>query len=176
MDEFLEVVSSSNKLTGVRRSRDLIHRNGDWHRAAHIWVMNNKNEVLCNKRGMRKAFFAGRWDMIFGGHVKSGASYKSTAIEELSEELGLKINGKSLKFLGNFRIEIRGPKDLNREFVRAYLLKTRKHVKDFKVHRDEISRISYFSFAEIEKLRKSGRFAPAWNYYKDVLGRIKSIH
>ncbi len=169
MEEILDVVNENNKLTGVKKARNIVHRDGYWHRTAHVWIINKNNEVLCNKRSSKKEVFPGKWEPVVGGHVKSGKTYRTTALEELSEELGIK--SPQLRVIGNFKISFTDTKTLskNSEFVQAYLLRTNKTVKELRLQAAEIEKTQYFAFSKI----MNRQFIPTWDYYKEAINKIK---
>ena len=37
--ELIDVLTRAGELTGVRKPKPEIHRDGDWHRAAHVWIV-----------------------------------------------------------------------------------------------------------------------------------------
>ena len=59
--EFLDVLDENGKKTGVVRNRELIYKNGDWHRTVHVWLLNSKNELLIQKRASNKETFPNLW-------------------------------------------------------------------------------------------------------------------
>ena len=48
--EYLDIVDEQNNLTGKTEERDIIHEKGLWHREISVWIMNQKGEVLLQKR------------------------------------------------------------------------------------------------------------------------------
>lgn len=61
-----------------------------------VWVENSQNQVLIAKRASTMSLDPGLWGPSAAGGVKVGSDYKATAIEELSEEIGLKVSTKDL--------------------------------------------------------------------------------
>jgi hypothetical protein len=43
----------------VNKPRQAVHRDGDWHRAVHIWLINSKGELVLQKRSKFKDTFPG---------------------------------------------------------------------------------------------------------------------
>lgn len=100
--EFFDIVDENNVPTGEIKSRDLVHaEKKDWHRAVHIWIINDRGEILCQQRSWKKDGNPGKWQSFFGGHVKSGQTIEDCLKEELLEEVGIDITatGKQLVFL-----------------------------------------------------------------------------
>jgi len=71
--------------------RYIVHKKVLWHRTTGIWVINHKKQILCQKRSMKKDTKPGFREAFFCGHLNAGESYFDNALQELSEELGIKV-------------------------------------------------------------------------------------
>jgi len=60
------------------------HQKGLLHRISVVYLTNNKNQILIQKRS------DGRLDHSAAGHVDVGESYLAAAERELEEELGVR--------------------------------------------------------------------------------------
>ncbi|MBV9299083.1 MAG: NUDIX domain-containing protein [Verrucomicrobia bacterium] len=69
--------------------RATIHRENLLHRAVHILLLNNRGELLLQKRSRRKDRFPRCWDSSAAGHVDANESYRECAMRELQEETGV---------------------------------------------------------------------------------------
>lgn len=87
-DELFDVVDAADKVVGQEK-RAVVHRDGLWHRAAHIFVFNKKKEVFLQKRSQLKDCHPGLWGSSAAGHLNADEGYESTAVRELQEELGI---------------------------------------------------------------------------------------
>ena len=75
---------------GFTKARKQVHRDGDWHRSVHVWVVDLvRREVVLQQRSPHKDTFPNRWDISAAGHIENGADSRETAIRELAEELGV---------------------------------------------------------------------------------------
>lgn len=75
---------------GTTKARKQVHRDGDWHRSVHVWVVDLKRqEVVLQQRSPNKDTFPNRWDISAAGHIENGADSRETAARELAEELGM---------------------------------------------------------------------------------------
>ena len=63
--------------------RRLVHGHGVWHRVSHIWLVNDRGEVLCQQRAFNKELNPGFWEPFFGGHLKPTETYEAAAVREL---------------------------------------------------------------------------------------------
>ncbi len=152
--EILDVVNENDKIIGKKR-RDEIHRDGDLHRVAHIWVFNSKGEILCQKRSSDAELRPDTWDLIVGGHVLTGGNYIDTAEEELMQEYGLKVEKQNLIPLFNVRHELVDGKLICRKFITALGLKLEDAMEKINFSRSEVSEIKFFSVDELQKIRKN---------------------
>lgn len=86
--ELLAVVDQNDQpLRPMNRST--IHRENLLHRAVHILLVNQRGELLLQKRSHRKDRFPCCWDSSAAGHVNANESYWDCAIRELQEEIGV---------------------------------------------------------------------------------------
>lgn len=90
-DELLDIFDEHNRPLGFAKSRSAVHRDGDWHRSVHVYVINSKEEFLAHLRSPKKDLHPNCWDTRFGGHVTAGSSVAETAVSELKQEIGLKV-------------------------------------------------------------------------------------
>ena len=92
MVEYFDVLDERGNKTGKIKKREDVHRDGDWHKSIHIWIVNDKNEVLLQKRSSNKDCYPNMWDISCAGHLTAGDTSISGALREIKEELGLDIS------------------------------------------------------------------------------------
>jgi isopentenyldiphosphate isomerase len=100
-DELLDVVDYDGRPLGVKR-RDAVHRDGDWHRAFHLWVVS-ADGVLLQRRSPAKATWPGRLDATAAGHLLAGETI-ADGLREVEEELGVAYPFDRLTPLGVHRV------------------------------------------------------------------------
>jgi len=98
----LNIIDEEGKIMD-EESRENVHRKGLLHREIHIWIYNKKKEVLLQKRSMTKDVYPGLLDASVGGHVDLNDDYDKTAVRELEEETGIKVNKNDLTFITKLR-------------------------------------------------------------------------
>lgn len=64
------------------------HKNENMQ-VVHICIFNSKDEMLIQKRQIRKSAWSGYWDVSAGGCSQAGETSKQAAERELFEELGI---------------------------------------------------------------------------------------
>ncbi len=86
-DELLDIVDGEDRVIG-RASRREVHADGSLHRAVHLFMVNDRNQILLQRRSQWKADWPGRWDSSVSGHVTAGCGYDETVFREAEEEIG----------------------------------------------------------------------------------------
>lgn len=56
-EEHFDVLHEDGTPKGFSKARSLVHRDGDWHRSTHIWVLSSDGDVLVQKRAAGKDTF-----------------------------------------------------------------------------------------------------------------------
>ena len=140
----LYLTDENGKQTGEVATRTEVHEKGLWHRAAHVYIVNSKNEVLLQCRAAHNMFRPGRWYLSAGGHLNAGETSLETAAREIREELGLDIPQSEFKLAGSAK----------KEHILLYGTYINNEIDDiYVVHKD----------VDIAKLKKHGEIADiAW--------------
>lgn len=121
------------------KPRSLVHTTGIWHRTSHIWIVNDKKEILCQKRSLLKDKAPGLWEGFFGGHIPPQVSYLDHAITELEEEVGLKVSKAELKEAFVYKLTS------GKEFVGVFILNWSGDETKLKLEPDEVDQVKWFS-------------------------------
>lgn len=146
--EYFDVLDSNGHKTGRIKLRSEVHRDGDWHRAVNIWIVNGG--VLLQRRSLNKDSYPGLWDISCGGHLTTGDDSLAAAVRELSEELGVIVSSDALQYLTTWRSSTRpAPDFINNSFNDLYLLRTELSLSDFTMQLEEICDLKYFSIPEL---------------------------
>lgn len=111
-NDLLDIVDA-NDVVIAQYPRAEVHLKGQRHRAVHILVFNDKDELFLQKRSLKKDLNKGLWDSSAAGHVDSGETYDDCAPRELAEELGVSSDLKSL-----FKLD--ASPALGMEFIQVY--------------------------------------------------------
>lgn len=153
--ELLDVLDSDGNPTGEVEEMQEVYRKGLWHRSSHIWIINDKKELLVQKRNPNKKTFPNLWAISVAGHVGAGETSLDTAIRELKEELNLDVDRNELDYL--FTIKRETPYEENsvlRVFDDVYLLKRNIDVDDTKLQVEELTDIKYVYYEYLENIFK----------------------
>ena len=152
--EYLEIVDEENNLTGKTEERDIVHAKGLWHREIAVWIMNEKGEVLLQKRSPNKKQGANNWSTSCAGHIDIGEGPIKSAIREIREELGIPVKEDDLKHLFTAKNKRVLTNSFNNIFCYLYFLKVNTPIEEFTIDTEEVSEIKYIPFEEFEQLVK----------------------
>ena len=101
--ELFDVVVADGTPTGRVKARAAVHRDGDWHRAVHVWIAGIGAEgepfLLFQQRGFGKDTWPGRLDATVGGHYRAGEGL-AEVLREVEEEIGVPATRADLRWLG----------------------------------------------------------------------------
>ena len=162
-NELLAVVDERDQVIDYR-PRHQIHAHGLRHRAVHILVFNDSQQVLLQKRSMAKDLNKGLWDTSAAGHVDQGESYDSCAPRELKEELNIMSPLTPL-----FKLE--PSPALGMEFIQVYSC---RHNGPFQFALGEIDEIDWLEQNEIDQrvaendATLTETFKIIWRRYRDT--------
>lgn len=153
MEEYFDVLDEEGNFTGTTKSKSEVHTKGYWHRTVHIWIINENNEILLQRRSNTKKRNPNILTISCEGHVSAGESSIQGAIRELSEELGLKIKSDELIFIKTIkRAENRAANYYNNEFKDFYILRTNIKANDIVYQKEEISEIMYVTWEKLKDI------------------------
>lgn len=135
-DELFDIVNEDGSPTGRTKRRADVHRDGDWHRAIHIWVWGVDEDgpyILMNQRGRHKDTWPLALDATVGGHLGAGETVED-AYREVEEEIGVPVEPGRLQFLFTRARESNGhiPGIIDRERQEIFLLRDDRPLTDFR--------------------------------------------
>ncbi len=151
--EIIDILDIHGQKTGTHKSRADIHRDGDYHLAIEVWLFNNHNELLIQKRSANKDSHPNLWEVSCSGHVDSGEASLEAALRELNEELGITSNATEFQFVQRFfepAILDQG-RYINNEFKDLYLLPCNFSLDQFTFPPSEITALKWISITELKE-------------------------
>ena len=151
--EYFDILDENGNKTGKTKLRSEVHRDGDWHKAVHIWIINNNGDVLLQRRCATKDSNPNMLDISSAGHLSAGDDSLSGAIRELKEELNLDINAEELQFIKTLKRSSKSTETfINNEFNDLYILRTNKNINDMKYQEEEISEIFFVPYKRFKQM------------------------
>ncbi len=154
--EYFDLLDENGNKTGKIKLRTEVHRDGDWHKAVHIWIINNKGDILLQRRCATKDSNPNMLDISSAGHLSAGDDSLTGAIRELKEELNLDVNKEELQFIKTLKRSSKYTSTfINNEFDDLYILRTDKTINDMKFQEEEISEIFFVSYKKFKEMVKN---------------------
>lgn len=156
-EEYLDVITKTGEKTGISKPRGDVHKDGDYHRAVHVWIFSESTqELLLQRRADCKDSWPGLWDISSAGHISAGDSSLITARRELHEELGVVLPKDAFELIFIFLQEcvINEGKYINNEFNDVYLVTTSAPIPldAFTLQETEVSAVKYIYWEEYKRL------------------------
>lgn len=143
MNQELIAVVDENDQFIENQPRNKVHQLGLRHRAVHILVFNNDQQLFLQKRSLSKDINAGLWDTSAAGHVDAGESYDVCAHRETIEELAVCVD-ETLTFL----FKLPAIPETGMEFVQVYRC---LHNGPFTLEAGEIDGGQWFNIKDISR-------------------------
>lgn len=172
-DERLDVVNDDDVVTG-QALRSVVHRRGLLHRGVHVFLFNDRGEMLMQKRSADRANSPSLWDCSVSEHVQAGESYLEAAIRGLKEEMGME--GIEVRLLGKIQMEY-GPNDNEISVIYEGKIQPGR----VKFDPSEIAEIRFMSVDEIragienDKGMYCAWFVEIMNWYSGNPAKLKAI-
>ena len=150
--EYIDLFDQDNNPLNISKEKIQAHQDGDFHRTAHIWIINDNIELLLQKRSASKKSHPNCWDISGAGHIKAGEEVLDGAIRELEEELGVVAKKDDLKYITTIKST---KNSKNMEFQYVYLLECNKKVDEYFFKDNEVSEVKYVYYEELEQMVKN---------------------
>jgi len=164
---------------GALKPRGAVHRDGDWHRSIHLWLIDTEGRMLLQKRSEYKDTHPGLLDVSCAGHITGNDEVLETAVRELEEELGISMDAEDVDaaWLCTLPASATGETKLGKficnEFQEIYIVdEWEGDVNSLKLGTDEVSGIELVDATDVLKAWEEGdpRFVPRAAPYRRVIG------
>ena len=132
------------------------------HKSVYIWAINNKGQILIQRRALCKKLFPGKWDISIAGHIHAGELPIEACVRETNEELGIDIPKEQFEFVTDYIY------DTNYEIVQIYFLYLEKEYK-FNLQEIEVDQVKWISIEEFENTFYTDLFPPHNDDYKQMI-------
>jgi len=154
--EYFDILDENGNKTGKIKLRSEVHRDGDWHKAIHIWILNKNGDILLQRRCPTKDSNPNMLDVSSGGHILAGDTSLEGALREVKEELNLDVKAEELQFIKTIKRSVQYTETfINNEFDDMYILITDKKISDMKFQEDEISEIFFVPYKKFKEMVKN---------------------
>lgn len=147
--ELLDIADENGNLTGEVMEREKAHELNLLHWEISVFLINDKKEVLLQKRAATKKMNPNMWGSC-AGHVDSGEGIEETALRELEEEIGIKFSIDDLHVLEEMQVT---KKEINSHLTRVYYVYYNGN--DFKIQTEELSEVKWFNIEDVINMIKN---------------------
>ena len=149
--ELLDIYDSNGKKLGYAKTREEAHEKGLWHKIACIFIVNDKNEIIMQKRSPLKLTNPNGWGCSASGHIDAGEDVLDGALRELHEEIGVDAKKEELKYIGTVFENYNTNNMVITHISEVYILNRNTNINDLSFQEEEVSGAKYFKIDEMEK-------------------------
>jgi len=169
INDFVILVNKNDKKIGLMPKMEA-HKKGALHRAFSVFIFNNRNELMIQKRNINKYHSPGLWTNTCCSHQKDGESNISAGKRRLLEEMGFCVE---LNEVGSFIYNVGVDNGLI-EHELDYIL-VGKYNGNVKINSDEVDNWKWMSLDNIkDDIRTRSKNYTEWfkiimdNYYTQL--------
>ena len=148
--ELLNILDEEGNVIG-KEERKVVHEKGLWHIHVGVWIMNQKGELLFQKRSPNKSRNPNKWTRT-GGHVDANETPLKGIQREVEEEIGVKIPEENFELID---IEKNKFDEHNHHFTYNYFVLVDYNIEEYTMQPEEVSDLKYISIEEIEEIKKN---------------------
>ena len=140
--ELVDLLNDRKELIGETCERNAVPE-GKYRLSIHIWIVNDKNEMLIQQRSASRKMFPNMWTNT-GGACIAGETSIETVFRELQEELNVIPNIDNLELIASYKRK--------KDYVDVWLLKQNINIKDLKFNDNEVQAAKWITIEEWKKL------------------------
>ena len=148
--ELWDIYDKNRKKTGRTHERGNDMLSGDYHLVIHVWIINDKGELLIQKRQPWKEGYPNMWDCSVAGSAVLGDTSEKAAIRETKEELGIDLDMRNGELL--FTVKF------SRGFDDIWIVRQNVDINDLKLQYEEVADAKWVVESEIRELILKGEF------------------
>ena len=143
--------------TGEVLPRKDIHAMGKIHRAIHLYLFDQNNNLLLQKRSSQTDHCAEMFSISLTGHIDAGECSSQAVHREVREELGLNPWKMRFHFLFNYRQDVTiSSSYIDKQFNDIYACWYKFDLKKIKFNPDEVSELKLVSFSDFQRMIDRG--------------------
>lgn len=115
--------------------RDIVHKEGIWHKTSHVWLYDEEGYVYFQVRADADKLYTSA-----SGHVRAGEDPRYTGLRETAEELGFRIDGEDkLELIEIDAWKLDNEVKHDHAFAYIYICKIPANYSSFSVDPNEVS-------------------------------------
>lgn len=140
-----QIVNEEDEIIGYKERDDIDI--DTIYRVSYLWITDTEGKILLAQRAFNKSHDPGKWGPAVAGTVEEDGTYESNIIKETEEEIGL----KNIKLVLGIK---KRQKNKYNYFSQEFLLVLPSGFNDFKIQKEEVAEIRWFTVEELkEKLK-----------------------
>lgn len=175
MNELIDVLDEQGVSTGTTAPRAEAHQKGLWHSTVHVYVyrvVDKEIEILVHLRSPRKDLYPNTWDPVLGGHIQAGHTPIQTVVEELNDEVGVRVSTDDLVVGPVVKADKGLDKEFNHVFAYPLPLNATMHFKD-----NEVQKVRWMGLDEVLKAIQTSpsEWRPAINEFSTAYATVTSL-
>lgn len=154
--EYIDIYDKNAINLNQKEEKELAHKNGLIHKTVHLWILNDKNELLLQRRSFDNARYPGMLEISVAGHIRSGESSVDAVCREAFEEIGIRINPYFLEYLFSYK-HSKVMKDvyINNEISDVYIYRYNVNIDECNFNDKTVSELKYIDWQKVEKMWKN---------------------
>ncbi|WP_446896998.1 NUDIX hydrolase [Clostridium sp. LBM24168] len=161
--ELWDIYDNKGCKTGLVKKRTDVLNRGQYHLAAEVWIINDKLEILIQKRSESKKILPDIWTLTTGCMV-SGENTLDGSVREVKEELGICIEKSDLNLVRRiFQDNI---------IWDIYFVYMNIDLSKIVFQREEVSNVKLVSVEEFKNMLSLGEIFK-YNEIYDILSLIR---
>lgn len=154
MEELVDILDEKGMYTGDVETREKCGKEGLWHKAVTVFIINGKGQVLLQRRSANKKTWPNMWDITAGGNVLAGEFGFEAIIRECKEELGIELNREDITFIGSTKSANKRGEIINNYFNEYYIANKEVDETKLQLQEEEVSEVKWINKNEIiEKIK-----------------------
>ena len=173
--EMFDRLTARGVHTGKVVSREEAHKTGAWHRAVLLFLVNDRNQVLMQRRSPHKSLWPNRWDGTGGGHVDASELGMFAVIRELREELGIEMAPGDVRYIGGCLSEQRTDKMWNRHWNEFFVAHGDVDVARIRLQETEVSEVAWVNFDTLKTWvrERSDKLTEKWEAFEALIRYVE---
>lgn len=150
--EYFDILDHFGNKTGAVKLRSQVHKDGDWHKAVHVWLVDKDGKLLIQQRSASKDINPWRWTSSCAGHVDIGEASVETAIRETKEELGINVSKEQLEYIGTMKRYHSANNSFNdQEIIDLFLVVVDFETIPLKKQDEEVNKLAFYDYNKLRE-------------------------
>ncbi len=165
--EYWDVYDKSGNFLRKRLPKGSRFGENEYHFAVEAWLINDKHELLIQKRSEQCEILPGHWALTTG-RIMSGEDTVKGCIREIKEELGINITAADIRRLARFS------KEENHIIWDVFLVKNNTPAEEFSLQKEEVASVAWVSIPLFRQLIREKKIF-VYAQIEEIVASIEKI-